>query len=83
MDWDSMVMMEEGIKNLKYPQFIEELEKRLDGKKWKSYRWANYPKSTFYYFENDNVMQDEIAIYTSPTAWGIFVDGDIRYKRKR
>jgi hypothetical protein len=82
MDWDSVVRMEEGIKEIGHSQFIEELEKRLDGKKYKSKRWSNYPNSTFYYFENDNVMQDEIAIYTAPTAWAIYVDGNIRWKRK-
>ena len=81
MDWDSVVRMENGIKEMSYTEFIDELEKRLDGKKYKTKKWVNYPMSTFFYFADDDVMQDEIAIYTKPTAWGIFVDGDIMYKR--
>ena len=81
MDWDSVVMMEKGITEMSYTEFIAEMEKRLDGKKYKSKKWVNYPKSIFFYFADDNVMQDEIAIYTAPTAWGIYVDGNIMYKR--
>ena len=69
------------IKDMSYSEFVAELERRLDGKKYKSKKWANYPKSTFFYFANDNEMQDEIGIYTAPTAWGLYVDGVIHYKR--
>ena len=82
MDWDNLVRTVDGIKEMSYREFVLELEKRLDGREYKSKVWSNYPNSTFFYLNNDDVMQDEIAIYTSPTAWAIYVSGDIRqYKR--
>lgn len=61
------------LSKITHDEFIEELEKRLNGKKYKTKYWSNYPKSIFYYYEDDNEMTREIAAYTASDAWGIYV----------
>lgn len=64
---------EENMTNLSFSEFIEMLDTKSNGRKFKSKRWMNYPKSIFYYWEDDEQMQNEIAIYTCETAWGIYI----------
>ena len=56
-----------------FTEFIKTLEAKLNGRGYKGKRWGNYPNSIFYYYDNDNEMQHEIAIYTNETTYGIYI----------
>ena len=79
MNWDAMVRTADGIKELTFADYGRELIARLCGREYKTKHWSNYPYSVFFYFADDEVMQNEIGIYTHPTAWAIYVDSDIQY----
>ena len=61
------------MKKLKFQEFIIMLQEKTKGRKIKSKNWNNYPNSTFYYWLDDDEMKNEIAIYTTDCAWGIYI----------
>jgi hypothetical protein len=54
-------------------RFINILTEKANGRQIKSRLWSNYPNSIFYYWIDDNKTDNEIAIYTSENAWGIYI----------
>ncbi len=52
-------------------EFEERLAARLGGNHFFRHRFMNYPNSVFYYKNGDDPSaNNEIGIYTSPTAYG-------------
>ena len=57
------------IKGITQDEFEEKLcgilKEKHNRENFKRKVWKNYPHSVFYYFENDEKMQNEIAIFTN------------------
>lgn len=58
---------------MSYSEFVVELNKRLNGKSFKTKKWLNYPNSIFFYYLDDDIMKDEIGIYTDKYTYKIFI----------
>jgi len=61
------------METLKFDEFMTLLNIRAAGRKYKEKSWSNYPTSIFYYWDDDEQMQNEIAAFTSNTTYGIYI----------
>ncbi len=61
------------IEPMSFEEFNKELIRRLNGRKYKTRIFNNYPDSIFFYLQYDYNMQNEIAIYTNTGAYGFYI----------
>lgn len=54
-------------------EFEKMLNERLKGESFKTKYWVNYPRSIFYYKDNDSDFMNEIGIYTAEQTYGIYI----------
>ena len=53
--------------------FLKRIENVVGNEGYKTKRWVNYPDSVFFYRKGDEDFRSEIGIYTSESAWGLYV----------